>query len=132
MTYTSPGGIVRVPITVSVDTLGTASESEIGRAPSDFKWDGYSYAKITNEVNLLLTNRKKEALDIEISFRFGGKAEEVTHGGKAIIAPYDAEDWQNYRGSPAVNNSSVVTWKTKVEPGESFEPKVKYHYFARH
>lgn len=132
MTYTSPGGIVRVPITVSVDTRGTASETELNRALNAFSWDGHSYAKITDEVRLRLTNRKKEALDFEITFRFGGKAEEVTDDGKVIIAPYDAADWQHYRGSPAVNNSSVVTWKTMVEPGKSFEPKVKYHYFARH
>jgi len=89
MTYTSPGGIVRVPITVSVDTRGTASESELNRALNALNWDGHSYAKITDEVKLLLTNRKKEALDFEITFRFGGKAEEVTDDGKVIIAPYE-------------------------------------------
>jgi len=132
MTYTSPGGIVRVPVTVSVDTRGTASEGELDRVLNAIKWDGYSYAKITGEVKLLLTNRKKEALDFEIIFRFGGKVEEVTDDGKVIIAPYNAADWENYRGSPAVNNSSLVTWKTMVGPGKSIEPKVKYHYYARH
>ncbi len=132
MTYTSPGGIVRVPVTVSVDTRGTASESETNRTLNALSWEGHSYAKITDEVKLLLTNRKKEALDFEITFRFGGKAEAVTDAGKVVIAPFNGADWENYRGSPAVNNSSVVSWKSRVEPGKTFEPKVTYHYFARH
>jgi hypothetical protein len=132
MTYASPGGIVRVPITVSVDTRGTASESELERTLHALSWNKDSYAKITDEVKLLLTNRKKEALDFEISFHFGGKADEVTNDAKVTIAPYDSADWQNYRGSPAVNNSSIVVWKITVEPGKSVEPKVKFHYFAMH
>jgi hypothetical protein len=132
MTYTSPGGIVRVPITVSVDTRGTATENEAGRELKALTWERYSYAKITNEAKLLLANRKKDALDFEITFRFGGKVENVSDDGKSVIAPYNAADWQNYRGSSAVNNSSVVTWKTTIEPGETFEPRVKYHYYARH
>ena len=79
-----------------------------------------------------LPNRKKESLDFEITFRFGGKAEAVTDAGKVVIAPFNGADWENYRGSPAVNNSSVVSWKSTVEPGKTFEPKVTYHYFARH
>jgi hypothetical protein len=132
MTYTSPGGIVRVPITVSVDTRGTATENEVGRALKALTWERHTYAKITNEAKLLLANRKKDALDFEITFRFGGKVENVSDDGKSVVGPYNAADWQNYRGSSAVNNSSVVTWKTTIEPGETFEPRVKYHYYARH
>ena len=132
MTYTSPGGIVRVPITVSVDTRGTATEDEVGRELKALTWERHTYAKIANEAKLLLANRKGDALDFEIRFRFGGKVENVSDDGTSVVAPYNAADWQNYRGSSAVNNSSIVTWKNTIAPGETFEPNVKYHYYARH
>ena len=44
----------------------------------------------------------------------------------------DFADSVQYNGQPAVNNSSSVTWKTKLKPGEKFEPSVAYHYFTRH
>ena len=132
MTYTSPGGIVRVPITVSVDTRGTATEDEVGRELKALTWERHTYAKITNEAKLLLANRKSDALDFEIRFRFGGKVENVSDDGTSVVAPYNAADWQNYRGSSAVNNSSIVTWTTTIKPGETFEPNLKYHYYARH
>jgi hypothetical protein len=31
-----------------------------------------------------------------------------------------------------VNNSSSVTWKATLKPGEQLEPMVNYHYFTRH
>jgi hypothetical protein len=50
----------------------------------------------------------------------------VTLGG------FNAADWRDYQGHPAVNNSSQVTWRVKLKPGETFEPTVAYHYFTRH
>jgi len=46
--------------------------------------------------------------------------------------PFDASDWVQYQGHPAVNNSSRVTWKVKLKPGEAFTPTVLYHYYTRH
>ena len=48
------------------------------------------------------------------------------------VGAFDAADWAQYNGQPAVNNSSSVNWKTKLKPGEKFEPSVLYHYFTRH
>ena len=41
LTYTSPKSLVRVPVTVSVDTRGTFGETEISRQLKDLQWDGY-------------------------------------------------------------------------------------------
>lgn len=52
--------------------------------------------------------------------------------GDVTQGAFDNADWKNYRGSPAVNNSSTVLWRTKLQPGKTFEPTVNYHYFTRH
>ena len=132
LTYTSPGGAVRVPVTVSVDTRGSVAETETARALKALHWDHHHYAKIENRAQLSLTNRKGEDIDIEVTLRFGGKSTDVSDDGKVITAPYNAADWERYRGSPAVNNSTVITWRRKLAKGETFKPAVRYFYYARH
>jgi hypothetical protein len=131
LTYTSPKDYCRVPVTVSVDTRGSFEESETGRELQALTWDGYRYARINQKTVLDLCNNKTETVEAEITFRFGGKADKVSDEGKLTLTPYRAEDWQNYRGHPAVNNSSVVVWKTTLKPGETFRPSVEYHFFTR-
>jgi hypothetical protein len=132
LTYTSPKGMCRVPVTVAVDLRGHFSEQEIKRQPNALNWDGYHYVKIHQRAALDLRNNKTEAVDVEITLRFGGKVDEATHDGKVTLSPYRPDDWHQYRGSPAVNNSSTVQWKVKLEPGKTFQPTVDYHFYARH
>ncbi len=131
LTYTSPKDYCRVPVTVSIETRGSFEETETRRELKTLRWSGYDYAKIYQKASLDLCNNKSETIDVEITLRFGGKADHVSHEGKATLASYRAEDWQNYRGHPGVNNSSVVVWKTTLEAGETFLPTVDYHFFTR-
>lgn len=131
LTYTSPNDACRVPVTVSVETRGSFEEEEIGRELNALKWDSYSYVRIEKEAKLHLCNNKPEPIEVEITLRLGGKVTEAAEKGAIALNPWDATDWSNYRGHPAVNNSSTVRWKVKLASGETFEPKVKYHYFAR-
>jgi hypothetical protein len=131
LTYTSPKDYCRVPVTVSVDTRGSFEESETGRELKALRWSGYDYAKVHLKASLDVCNNKPETIDVEIAIRFGGKADEVSHDGKVTLAAYRAEDWQDYRGHPAVNNSSVVVWRATLKPGETFQPTVDFHYFTR-
>ena len=132
LTYTSPKDYCRVPVTVSVDTRGSIEQSEIGRELHALKWSGINYARIQQRAVLDLCNNKSEKVDVEITLRFGGKADQVSDDGKVTLAPYDAQDWHNYRGDPAVNNSSVVRWKATLESGDTFQPTVEYHFLTRH
>ncbi|HEX5103183.1 MAG TPA: hypothetical protein VFV87_05200, partial [Pirellulaceae bacterium] len=132
LTYTPPKNDVRVPVTVSVDTRGSFDEQETGRELKALNWDGYNYARITKEAKLHLCNNKPVAITIEITLRLGGKVDAASDMGRVTLSAFNQADWIQYHGHPAVNNSSVVTWKVKLEPGETFEPKVQYHYFARH
>ena len=132
LTYTSPGAEVRLPVTVSVDTRGSFSDEETDRKLNDMNVLGYNYARISKSAALTLSNRKSIPVDVEVTFRTGGRATEATHDGKITLRPHALEDWLDYHGYSAVNNSSTVVWQTKLKPGESFAPTVKYHYFARH
>jgi hypothetical protein len=132
LTYTSPMEEARVPVTVSVETRGSFLEEEIDRQLEAVTWNGYRYAKIVKRAKLDLCNNKSVPIEAEITFRFGGKATEATHDGAITLDAYNAEDWTNYSGEPAVNNSSLVRWKVKLGPGETFAPSVTHHYFTRH
>ncbi len=132
LTYTPPKDECRVPVTVSIDTRGSFNEKEIGRELKSLHWSGYDYARIEKEASIHLCNNKKVDIEAEITLRVGGKVTKAESEGAIVLAAFRAEDWQNYQGHPAVNNSSLVTWKVKLKPGENFEPKVKYHFFTRH
>ncbi|MDA0837038.1 MAG: hypothetical protein O3B01_13460 [Planctomycetota bacterium] len=132
LTYTSPSDVVRVPLTISVSTKGTFAEEEVARELTALKWDGAHYAKISREAQIGICNHKAVPIDLELTFRIGGKADEVSDKGDMAFGDYNAEDWQNYRGHPAVNQSSTVKWKFNLKPGAVVSPKVAYHYFLRH
>ena len=132
MTYASAGSEVRIPVTVSVDTQGTHGEEETDRKLNAIKVQGYNYAQIDKTTSLNLINRKSSPIEVEITFRTGGKANEASDDGKISLNSHSATDWINYQGYSAVNNSSRVVWRATLKPGETFSPSVKYHYFARH
>jgi hypothetical protein len=132
LTYTPRGGGVRLPVTVSVETRGTFEEHETGRDLKALVWDARSYARIEKEARLRLDNYKPAPIEAEITFRLGGRATAATQGGQTAVNAFNAEDWVQYHGSPAVNNSSTVTWTVTLQPGETLEPTARYHFFARH
>ena len=131
LTYTSPGGICRVPVTVSVDLRAKVTDGETNRDRNSIKWQGKNYAKIAGKMEAELTNNKATAVDVEVELNFGGRANKVSNEGEKILRPFQQKDWNNGRYFE-VNNSSTVTWKTKIQSGESFKPTIDYHYFIRH
>jgi len=132
LTYTPPKDEVRVPLTISVDTRGSLSEKEIGRELRSLQWDGNQYARIDKELKLDLCDNKPIEIEVEITLRVGGKVDKASSGGAVTLGPFNPADWVQYNGHPAVNNSSTVVWKTKLKPGDNFEPTVTYHHFTRH
>lgn len=132
LTYTPPKDDVRVPVTISVDTRGSLTEQEVGRALNALQWDSYNYARIDREMSLDLCNNKPMAIEAEITLRVGGKVDQASQDGKITLAAFNAADWVQYNGHPAVNNSSTVSWKVKLEPGDNFKPTINYHHFTRH
>lgn len=131
LTYTSPGGICRVPVTISVDLRGKATDSEIGREFNAFKWRNNDYARVAGKIEVELANNKTEPVLVELRLRFGGKATQATANGKTALEAYRAEDWNGRQGNP-INNSSVVRWTETIQPGECFKPTVNYDFYLQH
>lgn len=131
LTYTSIGKAVRVPVTVAVDLRGSLDEVEVERQFNQLQWQGSSYAKITKRATLRLANNKPTPVDFEINAHLGGQATTASQDGELRVLPFDPQDWENYRGSPAVNNHSIVTWTRSLKPGETFVAEVEYHFYIR-
>lgn len=132
LTYTSPGGLARVPVTVAVDLKGQIVDSEVERKMNAQVWRGSSYARVEGRVAVTLVNRKSKPVAVEIRLRFGGKAIEATENGTISYSTFRRQDWANYRGEPAVNQSSTVTWRSTVNAEQSLAPEVRYEFFLAH
>ncbi len=130
LTYTSPGGICRVPVTVSVDLRGRVEDQELKRELKALRWRGSDYALVDGEIAIELANNKTVPVPVEVRVRFGGKALKATDEGDIKLEMYQSGDWHG--GGSAVNNSSVVFWKSTIQPGECFKPKTEYEFYVRY
>ena len=131
LTYTSPGGICRVPVTISVDLRGKATDSEVKRDLKALNWRGYNYARVNGKIEIELANNKEVKVPVEVRLRFGGKAKEASDDGKITLSTFRHEDWHNRQGDQ-INNSSLIEWTSEIEPGECFKPTVNYEFLLRH
>ncbi|MCA9157108.1 MAG: hypothetical protein KDA72_02200 [Planctomycetales bacterium] len=131
LTYTSPGGICRVPVTVSVDLRGKVADSELKREFNALKWRGNDFARVEGNIEVELANNKTEPVPVEVRLRFGGKATQASDDGKIALEAFRAEDWRNHQGNP-INNSCLVRWNASIAPGECFKPTVQYDFYLQH
>ncbi len=131
LTYTSPGGICRVPVTVSVDLRGKLKDTEVKREYNVLEWRGSHFARVDGEIEVELANNKTEPVPVEVQLRLGGKATHSSADGKISLESFRIVDWKDQRGNP-INNSSVIRWTTTIQPGECFKPTVNYEFFLQH
>ena len=131
LTYTPPGGTVRVPLTVAVDVRASFADVESAREMKAVTWGGYHYARIDMRGTLSVRNRKAHPIDLEITCEIGGRATKADPDAAIVIQPFFKEDWTNYRGDPAVNNHSTIRWRIPIEAGKAATATVDYHFFRR-
>ncbi|QDV27612.1 hypothetical protein [Aureliella helgolandensis] len=131
LTYTSPGGICRVPVTVSVDLRGKVDDSEVQRELNALKWRGQNFLRVEGLIEAELANNKLVPVPVEVRLRFGGKATQVSDDGRITLEAFRQDDWHERRGN-AINNSSMIFWSQTVMPGECFKPTVNYEFYLQH
>ncbi len=131
LTYTSPGGRCRVPVTVAIDLRGKATDVEIAREFDALKWRGDAFARVNGKIEAELANNKAEPVSVEVMLRFGGKANQASDNGIITLAAFRSQDWHEQRGN-AINNSSVVRWTERIQPGECFKPTIDYEFFLQY
>ena len=127
LTYTSPGGVCRVPVTVAIDLRGDVDDREVSRNLKVIKHRGNSYGNVIGKINAELANNKLVKVPVEVNIRFGGKATKASDEGKISLSAFNKKDWEG-RGD-AINNSSSVRWKAEIKPGESFKPELDYEFW---
>jgi hypothetical protein len=131
LTYTSPGGICRVPVTVAVDLRGKVVDQEVKRELKAVKWRNREYARVHGKTEIELANNKNESVPVEVKVRFGGKPNKISDEGTKIVEAFRPDDWLNRQGD-SINNSSVVSWKSSIKPGECFKPTFDYEFLLRY
>jgi len=129
LTYTSPGGTCRIPVTVAVDLRGTANDEEVSRELNAVQWRHNAYSRVKGKITAGLTNNKKVKVPVEVSIRFGGKATKASNDGKIELSAFNKQDWENT--GDAINNSCTVRWKSEIEPRGKFEPAIEYEFLLR-
>ena len=130
LTYTSPGGICRLPMTVSVDLKAKVDDQETGRELNAIKWRNSNYSLVKGQISAELANNKESEVPVEVSLRFGGKANTVSNEGTIKLEGFNPNDWSNQGGDP-INNSTVINWTALVAPGECFKPTLEYEFYLR-
>jgi hypothetical protein len=142
MSYTAPGGECDLALTTAVDIKVSKSDKETGRVPNALTLDGSTYLRVDLSGNIAITNRRDQAVDIEVKRSILGHAETAGQMGKVeMVNAYEEggavaqPPWWGWYGWPgwwgAVNGVGQFTWKTRIEPGKSLALTYKWHYFWR-
>ncbi len=131
MTYTAPGRAVRLPVTVATNVTATHSEKELERTPGAKFFNLHSYTSIRKLSTVKVVNSSTEVATVEVSFSSGGKADQVSDGGTAIVSDFHSGDWDYAHGDlSALNNHSNVTWTLTLQPGETKEVTARFSYLV--
>jgi hypothetical protein len=142
MSYTAPGGECDLALTTAVDIKVEKSDKETGRVPNALTLDGSAYLRVDLNGSIAITNRRGEAVDIEVTRSILGLADAAGQAGKVeMVNAYEEGAavtrpvWWAWYGWPgwwgAVNGVGQFTWKTKVEAGKKVTLTYKWHYFWR-
>jgi hypothetical protein len=142
MTYTAPGADCDLTLTTAVDLKVAKSDKETARLPGALTVDGSSYLRVGLQGNITITNRRDEAVNIEVKRSILGHVDTVGQMGTAeMVNAYEEggvvtqPPWWGWYGWPgwwgAVNGLGQFTWKAKVEPGKKLALTYTWHYFWR-
>ena len=143
MTYTALGATTDLTITTAVDISAKKSDIESARTHNAVVQDGEAYTRVELDGHITLMNQRKQTAELEITRYILGNAESADHSGKIekINTFEDAgdsvarPDWWNWFGWPRAwanfNGIGRITWKLKLNAGETVELGYKWNYFWR-
>ncbi|NOT35436.1 MAG: hypothetical protein HOP12_14925, partial [Candidatus Eisenbacteria bacterium] len=90
MTYTAPGADCDLALTTAVDIKVTKRDRETARVPGALTVDGSSYLRVDLQGNIAITNRRDQAVDIEVKRSILGHADQAGQLGKvAMVNAYE-------------------------------------------
>ncbi len=142
--YTPEGSAVDLDVTTAVDVLVKKQEKEVQRTPNAVRWDGDDYFKVDLKGTLVLTNRRKEPVEVDVVRQILGNADAASLNGKieklnvledpaatGASRPY----WWNWYSWPSwwshFNGIARISWKISLEPGQEKTLTYTWHYYWR-
>lgn len=142
MTYTAPGAECDLRLTDAVDLKVTKADTETGRTPNAINVNGSAYLRVNLAGRVGVTNRRGQAVDLEITRWVLGHADSAGQGGAVeMVNAYEAASgveqppWWGWYGWPgwwgAVNGVGRISWKVRVDAGQVVTLDYAWHYFWR-
>ena len=144
MRFTPPGASVDLDVTAAVDVLVRKHEKELKRTPNAVRWDGDDYTKVELSGTLNLTDRRKEAVEVEVIRQVLGNVDSSASEGRVerinmledVAGPSSSYPfWWGWYSWPHwwshFNGMARITWTVTLQPGQSTDLTYTWHYFWR-
>lgn len=144
MTYTAVGAACDLELTTAVDIAVSHIDIETDRIPNAWRSDGYNYARTNYAGTVTITNRRSDAVKLEIRRSILGRLDDAGEGGimqqlagidGAGLTQYGTPFWWNWHRWPSwwhhVNGYGRITWRLSLEPAATAELSYEWHYFWR-
>jgi len=122
LNYAAAGARTTVRITRAIDVQGEQVEVEIARDRGTGHFYGYSYDRVRVKGEVRATNRKREAVRLEITKVLQGEVTQNKNEGKVV---------QLAKGLRRVNPNVRLTWTVAIEPGQTSSIEYEYTIFTR-
>lgn len=119
--YTASGASTTLRITRAIDVAAERSELEAGRARGAASFGGSSYDQVTVEGILSITNRRAEAIELEV---------EKLLRGEVTANPQEARVETVAEGLRRVNPSQRLKWTVSVAAGATLELHYTYTLYV--
>ena len=117
--YTPPKGKTRVKITQALQIKAEIQEQELSRKRGSERIDNRVYDLVTIQGTLVITNYKKEDVNIEITKLISGKLINAEESPETTVAPL---------GLGRANSQTKIKWSENIRPGERNKLTIKYRY----
>jgi hypothetical protein len=142
-TYTAVGGQCDIELTVAIDISASRSDTETGRTSNAIKINGNDFDKVDLAGKITLVNRKKQALEVEVTRSVLGKVGKAGQDGAITqLGPQDwgevvtnLPQWWNWYSWPwwwySTNSMGTIRWNVKIEPGQTAELNYEWSYYWR-
>jgi hypothetical protein len=142
-TYTAVGGQCDVELTVAIEVSASRSDTETVRTPNAIHINGNDFEKVDLAGRITLVNRKKQAVDVEVTRSVLGKVSKAGQDGAITqLGPQDwgevvtnLPQWWNWYSWPwwwySTNSMGTIKWTVRVEPDQKAQLDYEWSYYWR-
>jgi hypothetical protein len=122
LNYAAVGSRTTLRITRAIDVQGEQVEVETARERGNSTFYGMSYDRVRVKGEIRVTNRKREAVRLEITKLLQGEVTKNPNEGKVVLFA---------KGLRRVNPNVRLTWTVAIEPGQTAAIEYEYSIFVR-